>query len=52
MTILGTIVPHRRKIMPTHVERAIYGDGQGESLKTVVPSKLGTIRGLNCWGHS
>ncbi|KAH7239566.1 hypothetical protein MRS44_015075 [Fusarium solani] len=48
----GTIVHHRRKIKPTHVERAIYGDGQGESLKTVVPSKFGRIGGLNCWEHS
>ncbi|WAO96105.1 Nitrilase [Fusarium falciforme] len=28
----GTIVHHRRKIKPTRVERAFYGDGQGEPL--------------------
>ncbi|PPJ57739.1 hypothetical protein CBER1_00023 [Cercospora berteroae] len=48
----GTIVHHRRKIKPTHVERAYYGDGQADSLKTVVPSKFGNIGGLNCWEHS
>ncbi|KAG9953634.1 aliphatic nitrilase, partial [Aureobasidium melanogenum] len=51
----GVIVHHRRKIKPTHVERAYYGDGQGESLQTVVPStKLSDVRigGLNCWEHT
>ncbi|KAM5342168.1 hypothetical protein ACJ41O_015199 [Fusarium nematophilum] len=48
----GTIVHHRRKIKPTHVERAIYGDGQGESLQTVVPTKFGKVAGLNCWEHT
>ncbi|KEQ57913.1 aliphatic nitrilase [Aureobasidium melanogenum CBS 110374] len=51
----GVIVHHRRKIKPTHVERAYYGDGQGESLQTVVPStKLPDVRigGLNCWEHT
>ncbi|EOD47008.1 putative aliphatic nitrilase protein [Neofusicoccum parvum] len=48
----GTIVHHRRKIKPTHVERAYYGDGQAESLKTVVPTPFGKVGGLNCWEHS
>ncbi|KAL5334413.1 nitrilase [Aspergillus crustosus] len=48
----GEIVHHRRKIKPTHVERAYWGDGQGDSLKTVVPSTFGRIGGLNCWEHS
>lgn len=48
----GTIVHHRRKIKPTHVERAYYGDGQADSFKTVVSSPFGKIGGLNCWEHS
>ena len=51
----GVIVHHRRKIKPTHVERAYWGDGQGESLQTVVPStKFPDVRvaGLNCWEHT
>ncbi|KAF2793030.1 carbon-nitrogen hydrolase [Melanomma pulvis-pyrius CBS 109.77] len=48
----GTIVHHRRKIKPTHVERAYWGDGQAESLKTVVNTPFGKVGGLNCWEHS
>ncbi|KAI0904385.1 nitrilase [Ustulina deusta] len=48
----GDIVHHRRKIKPTHVERSIWGDGQADSLKTVVKSSLGNIGGLNCWEHT
>ncbi|KAL2272585.1 hypothetical protein FJTKL_06301 [Diaporthe vaccinii] len=51
----GVIVHHRRKIKPTHVERAYWGDGQGESLQTVVPSTAHPdvkIGGLNCWEHT
>ncbi|KAL2201770.1 aliphatic nitrilase [Sarocladium strictum] len=51
----GVIVHHRRKIKPTHVERAYWGDGQGESLQTVAPSTTYPelkIGGLNCWEHT
>ncbi|KAF2001724.1 putative nitrilase [Amniculicola lignicola CBS 123094] len=47
----GEIVHHRRKIKPTHVERTLWGDGQADSLKTVVDSPFGRIGGLNCWEH-
>jgi nitrilase len=47
----GDIVHHRRKIKPTHVERTLWGDGQADSLKTVVDSPFGKIGGLNCWEH-
>ncbi|KAF5677481.1 aliphatic nitrilase [Fusarium circinatum] len=39
----GTIVLHRRKIKPTHVERAYWGDGQADSVKAVAPSSFGNI---------
>ncbi|KAK5703245.1 Nitrilase [Elasticomyces elasticus] len=48
----GDIVHHRRKVKPTHVERAYWGDGQGESLQTVVKSSFGNIGALNCWEHT
>lgn len=47
----GEIVLHRRKIKPTHVERALWGDGQADSLQSVVDSPFGKIGGLNCWEH-
>lgn len=47
----GELLHFRRKIKPTHVERALWGDGHAESLKVVVESKFGKIGGLNCWEH-
>ncbi|KAM0513294.1 hypothetical protein ACHAPE_007946 [Trichoderma viride] len=47
----GEIVLNRRKIKPTHAERTIWGEGQAESLQTVVDSSFGKIGGLNCWEH-
>jgi predicted amidohydrolase len=47
----GEIVHHRRKIKPTHVERTLWGEGQAESLKTVVDTPFGKVGGLNCWEH-
>lgn len=47
----GEIVHNRRKIKPTHAERTIWGEGQAESLKTVVDSPFGKVGGLNCWEH-
>ncbi|KAL9069913.1 MAG: hypothetical protein Q9161_005227 [Pseudevernia consocians] len=37
----GEIVLHRRKIKPTHVERSLWGDGQADSLKSVVDTPFG-----------
>ncbi|RAH54478.1 nitrilase [Aspergillus piperis CBS 112811] len=48
----GDIVHHRRKIKPTHVERGFWGEGQADSLKSVVKSSFGNIGGLNCWEHT
>ncbi|KAI5242543.1 hypothetical protein E4T43_04760 [Aureobasidium subglaciale] len=49
----GDIVHHRRKVKPTHVERAYWADGQGESLQTVVKTaRTGNVGGLNCWEHT
>ncbi|KAJ9494071.1 hypothetical protein H2202_010499 [Exophiala xenobiotica] len=51
ITTTGEIVHHRRKIKPTHVERTLWGEGQAESLTTVIDSPFGKIGGLNCWEH-
>ncbi|KEZ40122.1 Cyanide hydratase [Scedosporium apiospermum] len=47
----GNVLLHRRKTKPTHVERTIFGDSTGDSLKTVVETPLGRIGMLNCWEH-
>jgi len=47
----GEIVHHRRKIKPTHVERTLWGEGQAESLTTVISTPFGKVGGLNCWEH-
>jgi nitrilase len=46
----GEILLNRRKLKPTHVERAIYGDGDGSDIK-VVESAFGRLGALNCWEH-
>ncbi|PYH99769.1 hypothetical protein BO71DRAFT_415261 [Aspergillus ellipticus CBS 707.79] len=49
----GQIVHHRRKTKPTHVERAYWGNGEGESLQSVVESPFGRIGALlSCWEHT
>ncbi|TFK54302.1 carbon-nitrogen hydrolase [Heliocybe sulcata] len=45
----GELVHNRRKIKPTHVERALWGDGQADSLKTVLDTPYGKLGALNCW---
>jgi nitrilase len=47
----GIIVSHRRKIKPTHVERTIWGEGQAESLKSVVDTPFGKVGALCCFEH-
>ncbi|RDW68214.1 hypothetical protein BP5796_08871 [Coleophoma crateriformis] len=47
----GDVLLHRRKIKPTHLERTLFGDSTGDSLKTVVDTPLGKIGMLNCWEH-
>ncbi|KAI0480758.1 carbon-nitrogen hydrolase [Xylariaceae sp. FL0804] len=54
----GELVLKRRKIKPTHVERAIFGDGSGPDLTTTAEldfgAPLGRIRVscLACWEHA
>ena len=47
----GTIIGHHRKLVPTCVERTVWGRGDGAGLR-IIPTKLGNIGGLICWEHS
>lgn len=46
----GRIVHARRKLKATHVERTIFGEGDGSDLK-VHATELGRIGALCCWEH-
>ena len=46
----GELVNHHRKLMPTHTERLLYGQGDGKGLQAVETS-AGRVGGLICWEH-
>ncbi|NGO07601.1 carbon-nitrogen hydrolase family protein [Streptomyces sp. HC44] len=46
----GELVYARRKLKPTHVERTVFGEGDGTDL-AVHDTPLGRIGGLCCWEH-
>ncbi len=46
----GATVARRRKLKPTHVERTVFGEGDGSDL-SVYPTPLGRLGGLCCWEH-
>ena len=46
----GQIVFSRRKLKPTHVERSLYGEGDGRDFQ-VADTELGMIGSLCCWEH-
>jgi len=46
----GRVLSVRRKLKPTHVERSVFGEGDGSDLQ-VHDTSLGRIGGLNCWEH-
>lgn len=46
----GQVVLTRRKLKPTHVERTVFGDGDGSDL-AVCETPIGNIGMLNCWEH-
>ncbi|KAF4615866.1 hypothetical protein G7Y89_g15249 [Cudoniella acicularis] len=47
----GDMIHHRRKIKPTATERAVWGEGQAESLQVVADTPFGKVGSLNCWEH-
>lgn len=44
----GTLIKSRRKLKPTHIERAVYGEGDGSDLD-VYPMDYGVLGALCCW---
>jgi aliphatic nitrilase len=46
----GELVGARRKLKPTHVERTVFGEGDGSDL-AVHDTALGRIGALCCWEH-
>jgi nitrilase len=46
----GSLIQRRRKILPTHHERMIWGQGDGSGLRAV-DSAIGRIGQLACWEH-
>ncbi len=46
----GGIIAARRKLKPTHVERTVFGEGDGSDL-SVYDTPLGRLGGLCCWEH-
>lgn len=47
----GAIMGRHRKLQPTHVERTIWGRGDGSDL-TVFNTEIGKLGGLICWEHT
>ncbi|WP_076419894.1 carbon-nitrogen hydrolase family protein [Colwellia sp. UCD-KL20] len=46
----GNLLKGRRKLKPTHMERTVYGDGDGSDFD-VIDTELGRIGQLACWEH-
>lgn len=46
----GRVVKTRRKLKPTHVERTVFGEGDGSDL-AVMDTAIGKVGMLACWEH-
>jgi aliphatic nitrilase len=46
----GETIAQRRKLKPTHVERTVFGEGDGSDL-AVWDTPLGRVGALCCWEH-
>jgi aliphatic nitrilase len=46
----GRVVKTRRKLKPTHVERTVFGEGDGSDL-AVMDTAIGNVGMLACWEH-
>lgn len=45
----GEIIGKRRKIKPTHIERTMFGEGDGSDLKVVDFNNIKNVGALSCW---
>jgi len=46
----GQLLKGRRKLKPTHMERTVYGDGDGSDFE-VTETAIGRVGQLACWEH-
>src|SRR2546425_687814 len=46
----GSILSRHRKLVPTHAERLVWGQGDGSGLEAV-PTSAGRVGSLICWEH-
>ncbi len=46
----GDVISRRRKLKPTHVERSVYGEGDGSDI-VVHKTEIGNVGALCCWEH-
>lgn len=46
----GAVKFHRRKLKPTHVERTLFGEGDGSDFH-VADTECGKVGALCCWEH-
>lgn len=46
----GALLAARRKLRPTHVERSVFGEGDGSDI-AVHETSIGRLGALNCWEH-
>jgi nitrilase len=46
----GKLIYARRKLKPTHVERTLFGEGDGSDFQ-VADTSVGRVGGLCCWEH-
>lgn len=47
----GEVVGARRKLKPTHVERSVFGEGDGADLNVYELDEVGRVGALCCWEH-
>src|SRR6202007_855191 len=47
----GETIAKRRKLRPTHVERTVFGDGDGSHIAVHDRADIGRLGALCCWEH-
>jgi nitrilase len=47
----GEVIATRRKLKPTHVERSVFGEGDGSDLDVYDVDDVGRVGALCCWEH-